>query len=166
MLKTVYPQIRDLDRVQESALRLLICNNPLNYGSSRTVYECFLVEGCVVKVQNEIYLFDNIAEWKVWCAVQFTEHARWFARCKYIGSDGRLLIQEKTRPPGAGEWPDKIPAFLTDIKRENFGMVTRKNEKSGEDEELFVCHDYALHLLLEKGMTKKMQTVDWLELDN
>jgi hypothetical protein len=161
-----YPRIRDEHKVAECALKLLICDNPIAYGSSRTVYECFLVEGCVVKIQNEIYRFDNVIEWELWLTIKGTSFDCWFARARYISQDGRLLIMEKTRRPGKGEWPPKIPAFFTDIKRENFGIVSRKNEETGQMEDFFVCHDYAMHLMLEKGMTKRMQDVKWDELEN
>jgi hypothetical protein len=80
---------------------------------------------------------------------------KWFAKIHMMSATGRYLVMEKTRRPENHEWPTHLPAYLTDRKRENFGvsMITG----------LFVAHDYGHHLLHENGMTKRMTKVDWGE---
>jgi hypothetical protein len=44
-----------------------------------------------------------------------------------------------------------MPAFFTDLKRENFGLLLGR----------LVCHDYGVNLLMENGMTKRMRKANW-----
>ena len=58
---------------------------------------------------------------------------------------------ERTRPAGDVQYPDRMPAFLCDFKRRNYGMLADN----------LVCHDYGTNLLFEHGMTKRMIAARW-----
>jgi hypothetical protein len=77
----------------------LLCGEKIGYGMSRTVFECTILPGCVVKVETGPHMFQNIIEYETWQIVCSTENSRWFAECKWISPNGKILIQERTRPP-------------------------------------------------------------------
>ena len=63
-----------------------------------------------------------------------TAISRWLAPCEFLSPDGRILLQTRAEPlPFDYRLPDKLPAFLTDLKRANFGLLDGK----------LVCVDYA-----------------------
>jgi hypothetical protein len=134
----------------------LLCGREVGRGMTRTVFDCNLRPDCVVKVENDEVRthFQNLMEWMVWRRVCGTEFEKWFAQVVAISPNGRVLIMKKTVPHG--EYPTKVPSFFTDFKRGNFGFVNGN----------FVCHDYGTHLLMERGMTKAMRTVNWSRLDS
>jgi len=130
----------------------ILCGKKLGGGMSRQVYECKLKPGYVVKVEVDPYPnYQNLAEWHIWQAVRSTKHSRWFAAIDSISPDGKILIQERTRPAGLSEYPDKIPTFFTDTKRENWGMTTHG------DKNWFVCHDYGVHMIFEQGLHGRLK---------
>lgn len=127
---------------------------------SRTVFECFLLPGFVVKVEDETTSWhQNVVEYQTWQQVKHAKASRWFAECRWISPDGFILIQEKTRPPLESELPSYLPAWFTDFKRANFGVV-RAREKGERD--WFVCHDYGTSLVFQEGTsTSRKKTVNW-----
>lgn len=139
----------------------LLCGKQIGSGMSRRVFECTILPGYVVKVEKDISSFQNIREFEVWDRIQYTDHSKWFAKIHTMSANGRILIMERTYPPGLNEWPEKIPAYLTDVKKDNFGMSMLKDPKTGVISNRFVIHDYGMHLLLENGMTKRMKKVNW-----
>ena len=143
----------------------LLCGQKIASGQFREVFDCTLMPGYVVKVEKDSSTFHNIREFEVWQAVQYTEHSAAFAQVHIMSSNGRILVMEKTQRPGLKEWPDKIPAYFTDIKRENFGMSMLKDPKTGIISNKFVCHDYGCHLMLENGMTKRLKNVVWGDIN-
>lgn len=140
----------------------LLCNDKIGSGIARVVYDSVLLPDCVIKVEQAPHSFQNIIEWQVWQHVSETEHSKWFAQCRHISPCGRILVMEKTRP--ALEFPEKIPAYFTDTKRENFGVSMLPDPKSGKPSMRFVCHDYGCHLFHEFGMTKRMKNAEWWDL--
>lgn len=134
----------------------LLCDERIGYGMSRQVFTSKLLPGCVIKVEQDAGRFQNVMEWETWQRVRDTPASRWFAECKWISPNGRILIMERTRPAAASEFPDKVPVFLSDLKRTNFGMARSSGEK-----EWFVCHDYGTNLLFEHGMTKRLKRAEW-----
>lgn len=108
---------------------------PLGTGVARTVYECPLRPDLVVKVETEGQSFQNVREWETW---QDWEHCkdvnRWLAPCVAISPCGTVLVQMRTTPIPPGRFPDKMPSFLTDMKRDNYGLLKGR----------VVCHDYGL----------------------
>jgi len=134
----------------------LLCDHLLGYGMSRSVYSSKLMPDCVVKVEDGSGQFQNIIEWETWQRVKHTDMAKWFAECRWISPNGTILIMERTRPPAKGEFLDKMPVFLCDFKRTNYGMVG-----PGKGKDRLVCHDYGTNLMFENGMTKRMHKADW-----
>jgi hypothetical protein len=65
--------------------------------------------------------------------------------------------------PNASEYLDKMPIYLTDFKRENYGVSVSKPPRKGKPgTRWLVCHDYGTSLMLEHGMyTTKTQKADW-----
>lgn len=140
----------DLSSVQEDCFNLM-CGTLTGSGMARKVFECTFMDNHVVKVEQEPYSFQNIHEWEVWRRVSETDYSKWFAPCKYISPNGQILIMERTVSLDKSKYPKNIPAFFTDTKYANFGLLKSK----------FVCHDYGVHLMHEQGMTKRMRKADW-----
>lgn len=124
----------------------MVAGPKLGSGVSRVVYECYMRPRSVIKFENA-RTFQNVQEWQVWHEVQGTAYEKWFAPCYEISKCGRILIQGKTRPFKPGEVPKKVPSFFTDMKIGNWGMYKGKP----------VCHDYGIHLLIQRGMTCGMR---------
>lgn len=138
----------------------LLCDEQIGRGMTRTVYSSLLLPDCVIKVENDSYRshFQNIAEWQVWQMVRSTPAARWFAQCKWLSPDGRILIMERTRPALPKRYPDKVPVWFTDLKRSNWGLV---DDNKGAHRWL-VCHDYGTSLAIQEGtVTKRMRKAEW-----
>lgn len=129
----------------------MFCGDLIGEGSARAVYQYRMNSNWVVKVESGVSSFQNIMEWETWARIMETEHAKWFAPCRYISPCGNVLIQQKTAYRGRSDYPLKIPAFFTDTKYDNFGFIGKQ----------LVCHDYGIHLLMEKGMTRRMRGVQW-----
>lgn len=130
----------------------LVAGDKISEGSDRSVYNFALNSDLVVKFETTSKGFQNIMEWETWKVVENDKDAkRWFAPCIQISPCGTILLMEKTTPAPRDKYPLKIPAFLTDTKYSNYGILRGK----------FVCHDYGLHLLMENGLTKRMIKADW-----
>lgn len=135
-----------------------LCGDKIAHGMSREVFACRIDPKCVVKCEDTAGHFQNIIEWETWQRVKDTPYSRWFAECKWISPSGCVLIMERTRPASPSEFPDRVPVFLTDLKRSNFGMAQSNGKR-----DWFVCHDYGTHLMFENGMTKRLKKADWWE---
>ncbi|WP_402718482.1 hypothetical protein [Janthinobacterium rivuli] len=129
----------------------LQCDDLIYTGMSRAVWTSSLVPDCVIKIEERAGYFQNVVEWETWQRVKDTPLSRWFAACRWISPNGTILVMERTRAAGDAQYPEKMPAFLCDFKRRNYGM-------SGE---FLVCHDYGTNMLFENGMTKRMIKADW-----
>lgn len=136
--------------IHKEAFRVL-CDDEIGRGISRVTYSSKLLPDYVIKVEENSKWFQNVMEWEVWDRVRFTPYARWFAPCVEISPCGGVLIMKRTEPAQKSKYPDKMPAFFTDFKRENYGLLNGK----------IVCHDYGCNLLMENGMTKRMRKVEW-----
>ncbi len=75
---------------------------------------------------------------------------RWLAPCVQISPCGSILIQKRTTPAPSSRYPAKMPKFLTDMKRSNYGLYKGR----------LVCHDYGLICLTVTTATRK---ADWWE---
>jgi hypothetical protein len=148
----------DLSTFAHKELVQTMCGKLLGAGAARQVYENLLDPNMVFKFETEHGSFQNIIEWETWDRVKATAHAKWFAPCIAISPCGGLLVQRRTTP--AAFHPEQIPAFFTDLKCTNFGVLFNADNTPGH----FVCHDYGVHLMLEKGMTKRMQKAAWWNL--
>lgn len=124
------------DEVFEEAFNLL-CGDKLGNGIHRTVYACKLLPDLVVKVENDDYrYFANVMEMKFWNDHEFYPRvAKWLAPCTHLSPDGRILLQKRADPlPRDFQLPEYMPSFLTDFKRENYGILNDQ----------LVCLDYAM----------------------
>lgn len=140
----------------------LLCGDKLGYGVSRNVFECTLVPDCVVKVETDPRRFQNVMEWEIWQRVRDTPASRWFAAARWISPNGKILIMERTRPPAATEYLEKVPAWFTDLKRQNWGMAKADKKDGKPGREWLVCHDYGTSLVIEEGtITKRMRKAEW-----
>ena len=139
------------DRAFEDAFNLL-CGDKLGEGIHRTVFACRLRPELVVKVENDDdwRYFANVMEMKFWNDHEsYSKVARWLAPCEYMSPDGRILLQKRVRPLlDESELPAELPAFLTDIKPENFGLLDGR----------VVCIDYALNIPSPSMRMKKRRT--------
>ncbi|UXO93717.1 cyclin-dependent kinase-like 5 [Pseudanabaena phage Pan1] len=129
----------------------LICGEKLGEGAHRQVFECSLDPRLVVKFETEAGSFSNVIEWNVWKDAEFLpdDIKGWLAPCHSISANGAVLLQYRTTP--ARKYPDRIPAWMTDTKRGNFGMFRGR----------FVAHDYASNLICNGGLTRRMKKADW-----
>jgi hypothetical protein len=130
----------------------LFCGNLLGQGIHRSVFECKLRDDLVVKVEKQDPLrnFSNIFEMQLWDDNQYCkEIAKWLAPCEFLSPDGRVLLQKKCSPvPYDYKLPLNMPTFLTDLKRENFGILNGN----------LVCVDYAIYLA---DLNHKPKKADW-----
>jgi len=130
----------------------LLCGEKLGSGIHRTVYECRIRPDLVVKVENDNYrVFANVMESKFWDDNQFSKAiAKWLAPVEFLSPDGRILLQRRVQPLVAGlkNMPEKLPAFLTDIKLDNFGILDGN----------LVCVDYAFTI---QNVSTTMKKVTW-----
>lgn len=129
----------------------LTLSHRLGTGYSRDVFQYELDPTLVVKIETDAGSFHNVREADVWEAVKETEFAEWFAPVVAISPNGLILLQKKCEPARGRPLPTKVPAFFTDIHSNNWGFYEGRP----------VCFDYGHHLLLEKGLTKRMRKVKW-----
>ncbi len=129
------------------------CGERLGKGIGREVFECRLDPSLVVKIEDHAGSFQNIVEWETWHEVRETEFAKWFAPCVQISSCGIILLQKRTTPKKARFYPKEMPAFLGDYKHTNYGWYKGH----------LCAHDYGRTRLMTAGLTKRMQSVNWVE---
>jgi len=109
------------------------CGDLISKGTAREVYVYAPDPRYVVKIEVAAKSFQNMREWEFWRDFNFVDDiAKWLAPCKSISPSGIILIQRRTKPIPAHRYPDRLPQFLTDIKRENFGLIGNR----------VVAHDY------------------------
>jgi len=126
----------------------LLCGELLGSGISRYVYECTIDPSLVVKVESsESRRFANVFENAFWVDYQYMPKvAAWLAPCVKLSPDGRVLLQKRCQPlPHDYVLPEKLPAFLTDHKRGNFGLYQGR----------LVCVDYAMTTLNPSMVLRK-----------
>ena len=141
---------RDYGDVIKNDIIDLCLGKQIGNGAGRDVFEWLPDKTLVAKIEDGSKSFQNIMEWETWGRVGNVAGVHvWFAACHNISACGTVLLQERTSVPA--KYPDKVPAWFTDIKKSNFGMVGNK----------FVCHDYGVHMMIENGMTKRMRKADW-----
>lgn len=136
----------------EDAFNLLCAGNKLGSGIHRDVFECRLNDKWVVKVETDLpwRYFANVHEMKFWNDNEHCEAiAKWLAPCEFLSPDGLLLVQHRCQPlRDSDNLPEKVPAFLTDIKRDNWGILDGRP----------VCFDYALNI---PSPSTRLKKADW-----
>jgi hypothetical protein len=131
--------------------RSILLGNRLGEGMSREVFELRTNPAYVIKIETRGQSFQNAAEWETWNWVNGGPLAKWFAPCEFISSCGVLLIQRKVAPLRDSELPARVPAFLCDLKIENFGLLNGK----------FVCCDYGTVPSAIRLVAKRMHRAKW-----
>jgi len=129
----------------------LLCGEKLGAGIHRDVFECKLRPDLVVKVEKSDHrYFANVMEMQFWCDNQYAKDiAKWLAPCEYLSPDGRILLQRRAQPiVDESQLPKQLPAFLTDLKMRNFGMLDGR----------VVCVDYALNVVIA---SRRMREAHW-----
>lgn len=129
----------------------LMCGKRLGFGVGREVYENRQDPTTVIKFELGSQSFQNVIEWEVWFTVKDSDYAHWFAPCVDISPCGVILIQKRTEPCRREDLPKRMPAFLTDLKAENFGLIDGK----------LVAHDYGYTNLYCNGINAKTHKADW-----
>lgn len=132
----------------------LLCSEKIGSGMGRDVYASKVLPDCVIKCESNAGSFQNQFEWETWQQVKNTPFAKWFAPCKWISACGGVLVMQRTHPIQPGHYPERVPAFLTDLKRTNYGLIGKQ----------VVCHDYGTNLLIQMGLTKRMKKAEWWDV--
>ena len=128
----------------------MLCGDKIGSGIHRDVFACKLLPDMVVKVEtNTDYRdFPNMREMKFWCDYQYQPRiAQWLAPCTYLSPDARVMLQRRVMPIMDSELPEMLPAFLADVKADNFGRLDGR----------IVCVDYAI-VHLNPSSTLKCRT--------
>ncbi len=145
------------DQVFEDAFNLL-CGKRLGAGIHRDVYACRLRPDLVVKVENsaddEWRNFANVQEHRFWSDHQYASAiSTWLAPCEYLSPDGRISLQRRVKPVHSDDkLPEKLPAFLTDLKDENFGWLEGR----------LVAVDYAFTI---PAVSTRLRKAEWNRSD-
>ena len=131
----------------------LLCGEKIGSGIHRDVYECRILPVYVVKVEQHDHRdrnFANVLEFNFWELNQYnTKVADWLAPCTYLSPDGRLLLQYRVDPlPQNYVVPERIPSFLNDVKRTNFGLFEGR----------LVTHDYSSHI---EAVNMRLRKANW-----
>ncbi len=124
----------------------LIVGDFIGQGATRYVYELKnqkALDGYVIKIESteDRSLFQNQIEWSVWDQIGSYGVGQWLAPCLAISKTGRYLIQRRTTPIYANQLPAKVPAFLSDLQANNWGLMDGR----------VVCHDYGYSVLFGTG---------------
>jgi hypothetical protein len=131
----------------------LVAGDIIGSGAFRHVFDYSPDPKLVIKFELDAGSFHNVQEWTVWDRVKNApDLAKWFAPCRFISPCGSILLQEYAKDLLDTELPEEVPAYFTDVRKENWGKIGKK----------IVCRDYGSHLLYEKGMTKSMRKVKWI----
>jgi hypothetical protein len=133
----------------------LACGKLLGEGVHRKVFECRLRDDLVVKVEIEqdFRFFANVHEMAFYNAVPYNAQ-QWLAKPDMLSPDGRILLMQRAMPAvDITEMPTSLPAFLCDIKMENFGWVRENGMRK------LVCVDYALAHFGKPSL--KLEKVVW-----
>lgn len=128
-----------------------VCGDRLGAGMSREVFRFALDERYVIKFEPITHRFQNAAEADIWDSVKHTELKRWFAPVHAISGCGRIMLQEYAMPLAVAQYPERIPAFFTDTKASNWGLIGRQP----------VCVDYGRTLIVSHGLRGQMKRADF-----
>lgn len=131
-------ELSTLSQLQDvnTDLILSLCGKKIGSGVYRTVYDYNLDDRYVIKLEPN-NTDANIAEFILWDEIRGLSGdlkwvKDWFAPVLWISPNNKVLIMQKTEEKPNKERPKKVPAFFTDLKRDNWGWLGNR----------FVCHDY------------------------
>lgn len=138
-------------------LILSLCGKKIGSGVYRSVYEYNLDDKYVIKIEPNS-TESNITEFMLWDEIRglcndLSWVKDWFAPVLWMSPNGKILVMEKTEVKEGKDRPKEVPAFFTDLKRDNFGWIGNK----------FVCHDYGfLHKFINyKNKMQKIKKDCW-----
>ncbi len=127
----------------------LFVGDIIGAGEFRIVYEHEHRDDLVLKFETTAQSFQNITEWEFWNNNKGDKKvARWLAPCEFISPCGLILAMKRTTKPHLTDYPKRMPEFLVDRKRANFGLLNGR----------LVAHDYGLYSVTVPTKRKK---VDW-----
>ena len=130
----------------------MFCGKLIGEGIHRMVFACKVRPDLVVKVEADdgYRYFANVFEQQFWDSYSDTKDiGKWLAPCEFMSPDGRILLQKKCYPlPDSYKLPALMPAFFTDLKRDNFGLLDGR----------LVCVDYAITIM---NPVAKLTKADW-----
>jgi hypothetical protein len=129
----------------------LVRGELLGEGVARHVYGYDLDESLVMKFEIGGQSFQNVAEWEVWRWARGTSKARWLAPCISISPSGSVLLQKRVEPLPRSQRPKRLPAWLSDVKTENFGILDGK----------VVCCDYGTTIVAIRQLSNKLVAREW-----
>lgn len=131
----------------------IMCGDFVGEGCSRIVYDCPLCPGFVVKIEVSKNTHHNMLEYYMWTSVvDQPEVSKWLAPVGWMSANGRIMLQKKVTHINDNNRkliPEKVPAFMTDMKDSNYGFIGKQ----------FVCFDYAFSLEMcgSHAMNNKMR---------
>jgi hypothetical protein len=135
----------------------VFCGPLLGEGIHRRVFQSYLDPQWVIKLAiNTSGVLANVEEWQTWNDLNDMPHIqRWFAKCKAMSQHNTVLIQRYSPDLPVGKY--RIPSYLTDTKRENYGL----------DGTQVVCRDYGLHNLRVTGIaaSRPLKSKLWVVAD-
>ena len=145
--------MQNISRTAMRDLTNMICDEELGRGIGRVVYACSLDPSIVIKIEQGGGSFQNVLEWETWQQLAHTRVARWLAPCVNISPCGIVLLMKRVTPlPHDLKNGTRIPEFLTDRKRSNYGMIDGR----------VVCCDYGSNLAINHGALASKQTrTEW-----
>lgn len=124
----------------------------IGQGSARKVYHARMNDKYVCKIELKAGSFQNPSEWETWNWVEGNKQlARWFAPCWAISTCGMMLVQRYCEPLRDADLPKRLPGFLCDLKKENFGMMDGR----------VVCCDYGTVHSAIRDVSRKMVKAEW-----
>ena len=131
-----------------------MCGKQIGAGAFRDVYDYNLDSKYVIKIERG-NTDCNIVEYMLWNEIMGLEGdlawvKNWFAPIWWISPNNKILIMKKTKDISSKKKPDRIPAFMWDVKNSNFGWIGNK----------YVCHDYGQFYNFI-NYSKKMRKVIW-----
>ncbi|CAL4868120.1 hypothetical protein MMA231_02394 [Asticcacaulis sp. MM231] len=92
-------------------------------GVNRTVYDWIGRDDVVIKVQNRLPCRANYTEWLLYNQMRGAPALKTlFARVWALSDTGHYLVMERLAPLPEDALLPPFPTFLTDRKRENFGL--------------------------------------------
>jgi hypothetical protein len=95
----------------------------IGQGMSRSVYQHRFYNDLVFKIEDlgssKIYEFQNAVEWQNWNFIQHSAIEKYFAPCRKISDNGKILIQERVEP--ILKIPKNFPRIFNDMRLCNFG---------------------------------------------
>lgn len=134
----------------------LFCDTPLGEGRARSVFVLGTDATRVVKIETVAGSFQNIVEWETWRNLVESRYAAFLAPCYAISPCGTALVQARVKPLPDDSDPLmralRLPDFLTDHKRENYGVYEGR----------VVACDYGSNLTINHGaFASKMRKPEW-----